>query len=69
MHAAGSRVVLHLLPSGRYGYHQGIVAPSALKAPLNPARPREMTALDLARTIEDFARAAQLAAEAGYDGV
>ena len=69
VHAGGSRVVLQLLHSGRYGYHQHIVAPSALKAPINPATPREMSAADIARTIEDFARAAQLAAEAGYDGV
>src|SRR5688572_2272786 len=69
VHAAGGRVALQLLHSGRYGYHQHIVAPSAVKAPINPATPREMSALDIARTIEDFARAAQLAAEAGYDGV
>ena len=69
VHAAGSRVVLQLLHSGRYGYHPRIVAPSAVKAPINPATPREMSAPDIERTIEDFARAAQLAAEAGYDGV
>ena len=69
VHAAGARIVLQLLHSGRYGYHQRIVAPSAIKAPINPATPREMSAADIARTIEDFGRAAQLAAEAGYDGV
>jgi 2,4-dienoyl-CoA reductase (NADPH2) len=69
VHAAGSRIVLQLLHSGRYGYHQRIVAPSALKAPINPASPREMSEADITRTIADFARAAQLAREAGYDGV
>ncbi|HEV8096477.1 MAG TPA: NADPH-dependent 2,4-dienoyl-CoA reductase [Burkholderiales bacterium] len=69
VHAAGSRIVLQLLHSGRYGYHQRIVAPSALKAPINPVSPREMSEADITRTISDFARAAQLAQEAGYDGV
>jgi 2,4-dienoyl-CoA reductase (NADPH2) len=69
VHAAGARIVLQLLHSGRYGYHQRIVAPSALKAPINPASPREMSEADITRTIADFARAAQLAREAGYDGV
>jgi len=67
--AEGGRIVLQLLHSGRYGYHQRIVAPSPLKAPINPASPREMSAADITRTIADFARAAQLAQEAGYDGV
>ena len=69
VHAAGGRIVLQLLHSGRYGYHKRIVAPSAAKAPINPATPREMTGADITRTIEEFARAAQLASEAGYDGV
>jgi len=69
VHAAGGRIVLQLLHSGRYGYHPRIVAPSPLKAPINPNAPREMSAADIARTIQDFARAAQLAQEAGYDGV
>ena len=69
VHAAGGRIVLQILHSGRYGYHQHIVAPSALKAPINPASPREMSEADITRTILDFARAAQLAQEAGYDGV
>ena len=69
VHSAGGRVVLQLLHSGRYGYHQRIVAPSAIKAPINPATPREMSATDINRTIDDFARSSQLAADAGYDGV
>src|SRR5256885_3803743 len=32
VHEAGGRIVLQLLHSGRYGYHERIVAPSALKA-------------------------------------
>ena len=69
VHAAGGRIVLQLLHSGRYGYHDRIVAPSAVKAPINPNSPREMSAADIGRTIADFVNAARLAQETGYDGV
>jgi 2,4-dienoyl-CoA reductase (NADPH2) len=69
VHEAGGRIVLQLLHSGRYGFHERIVAPSALKSPINPHTPRELTPAEIKRTIDDFARAAALAREAGYDGV
>jgi len=69
VHDAGGRIVLQLLHSGRYGFHERIVAPSALKSPINPHVPREMTPQEIEQTIADFARAAALAREAGYDGV
>jgi 2,4-dienoyl-CoA reductase (NADPH2) len=69
VHEAGGRIVLQLLHAGRYGYHERIVAPSAVKAPINPQSPREMTPAEIRQAIEDFARAAALAREAGYDGV
>jgi 2,4-dienoyl-CoA reductase (NADPH2) len=69
VHDAGGRIVLQLLHSGRYGFHERIVAPSALKSPINPNAPREMSPAEIEQTIDDFARAAALAREAGYDGV
>jgi 2,4-dienoyl-CoA reductase (NADPH2) len=69
VHEAGGRIVLQLLHSGRYGFHERIVAPSALKSPINPHTPRALTAAEIEATIEDFARSAALAREAGYDGV
>ncbi len=69
VHEAGGRIVLQLLHSGRYGFHERIVAPSALKSPINAHAPREMSAPEVEQTIEDFAQAAGLAREAGYDGV
>jgi 2,4-dienoyl-CoA reductase (NADPH2) len=69
VHEAGGRIVLQLLHSGRYGFHERIVAPSAVKSPINPHTPREMTPAEIEQTIDDFARAAALAREAGYDGV
>ena len=69
VHEAGGRIVLQLLHSGRYGFHKRIVAPSALKSPINPHTPRELSAREIEQTIADFARAAMLARAAGYDGV
>ena len=69
VHAAGGKICMQILHTGRYAYHRGSVAPSALKAPISPATPREMTEDDIERTIEDYARCAALAKSAGYDGV
>ena len=67
--AAGGRILLQILHAGRYGYHGEIVAPSPIKSPINRDTPAEMTAAMIAETIADFARAAELALDAGYDGV
>jgi 2,4-dienoyl-CoA reductase (NADPH2) len=52
---AGGRIVLQLLHSGRYGFHDRIVAPSALKSPINPQAPREMSPAEIEQTVADFA--------------
>jgi 2,4-dienoyl-CoA reductase (NADPH2) len=69
VHDAGGRILLQILHTGRYGQHSAIVAPSALRAPINRFTPRAMTAEDIERTVADYVRTAELAAEAGYDGV
>jgi 2,4-dienoyl-CoA reductase (NADPH2) len=69
VHDAGGRIVLQLLHAGRYGFHDRIVAPSAIKSPINPHTPREMSTAAIGETIDDFASASALAREAGYDGV
>jgi 2,4-dienoyl-CoA reductase (NADPH2) len=69
VHDAGGRIVLQVLHSGRYGFHQNIVAPSAVKSGINPGTPRELGAQEIEQTIGDFVRAAVLAQTAGYDGV
>ena len=40
-----------------------------MRAPINPFRPRKLSSRGVDSTIDDFARCAVLAREAGYDGV
>ncbi|GHH50106.1 FAD-dependent oxidoreductase [[Pseudomonas] boreopolis] len=68
-HAHDAKICLQLLHSGRYGYHPLQVAPSKLKAPINPFTPRALSAGGVERQIDAYARAARYAREAGYDGV
>ena len=69
VHAEGGHVCMQILHAGRYGYHPFIVAPSRIKAPINRFTPSELDPAAIDGQIEDFARCAQLAREAGYDGV
>jgi 2,4-dienoyl-CoA reductase (NADPH2) len=69
VHDAGGRICMQILHTGRYGYHPLCVAPSAIKAPINRFRPRELSSHGIRATIQDFIRCAELAREAGYDGV
>src|SRR5258706_8117869 len=66
VHEAGGRIVLQLLHSGRYGFHERIVAPSAIKSSINPHPPRELDAAEVEQIIDEFAASARLAREAGY---
>ncbi|KQY55058.1 NADPH-dependent 2,4-dienoyl-CoA reductase [Lysobacter sp. Root494] len=69
VHAHGSRICLQILHAGRYGYHPLQVAPSKLKAPINPFTPRALSAGGVERQIRAFVRTAKLARDGGYDGV
>ncbi len=69
VHAEGGRIALQLLHFGRYATHEGLVAPSAVAAPISPLTPHPLSDAEVERTIEDFAAAAGLAQVAGYDGV
>ncbi|QNP68581.1 NADPH-dependent 2,4-dienoyl-CoA reductase [Streptomyces roseirectus] len=69
VHAEGGLIALQILHFGRYAYHPDLVAPSALKAPISPHTPRELTGAEVEKTIEDYVRTARLARAAGYDGV
>lgn len=69
VHAEGGKIAMQILHFGRYAYHRDLVAPSALRAPINSHVPHALTADEVEQTIEDFVRCAALAQHAGYDGV
>ena len=69
VHAEGGRICMQILHPGRYAYHPFAVAPSAIKAPITPFKPKALTNGGIERTIKDFIRCAELAQRAGYDGV
>ncbi len=69
VHAAGGRVCMQILHAGRYAYHPLAVAPSPLKSPISPFKPRGLGARGVETQIRAFVRSASLAREAGYDGV
>jgi 2,4-dienoyl-CoA reductase (NADPH2) len=69
VHDAGGKIAMQILHFGRYAYHPELVAPSALKAPINPFRPHALSSDEVEQTIDDYANAAALAQSVGYDGV
>ncbi len=69
VHQEGGKIALQILHTGRYSYQPHLVAPSAIQAPINRFTPHALTHNEILTLIDDFARCAQLAREAGYDGV
>jgi 2,4-dienoyl-CoA reductase (NADPH2) len=69
VHRHDGKICMQLLHAGRYAYHPLSVSASAVKASINPFKPRQIGEFGLRRTIAAFGRAAKLAQEAGYDGV
>lgn len=85
VHAAGSRIVVQLMHTGRYGHPDNLgkggrlLGPSAIawqgkmyvdgKGDQAIPTAQAMTGDDIERAIEEFAKAAELAIGAGFDGV
>jgi 2,4-dienoyl-CoA reductase (NADPH2) len=69
VHQEGGKICMQILHAGRYGYHPFNVAPSALKSPITPFKPRALTSKGVEKQIQAFVDCASLAREAGYDGV
>ncbi|PJX27189.1 NADPH-dependent 2,4-dienoyl-CoA reductase [Psychrobacter sp. L7] len=69
VHKFDSKIIMQILHSGRYGYHPFIVSSSPIKSPITPFKPRKMSVKNIEQTVEDYARCAKLAKQAGYDGV
>jgi 2,4-dienoyl-CoA reductase (NADPH2) len=69
VHDGGGRIAMQILHAGRYGYHPLSVSASGLQAPINPFKPRKLSAWGVERQVKAFVNCALLAREAGYDGV
>jgi len=69
VHKEGGRIAMQILHAGRYAYHPLAVAPSKIKSPISPFKPRELSARGVEKQIAAFVRCAVLAREAGYDGI
>ena len=69
VHRDGGRIAMQILHTGRYAFSEESVSASAIQAPISPFVPHALTEEEIERTIEDFARCAELAQRAGYDGV
>lgn len=69
VHKHGAKILLQILHAGRYGYQPFVMSASAIKSPISPFKPRQMSEKQIIATIEDFAHTAELARKSGYDGV
>jgi len=69
VHAEHGKIAMQILHAGRYAYHPLAVAPSRIRSPITPFTPRELSTSGVEKQIKAFVRCAQLAREAGYDGV
>lgn len=69
VHEADGKICMQILHAGRYAYSPKSVAPSAIQAPINPFKPRELDEEGIEKQIADFVNCAKLAQVAEYDGV
>ncbi|MCP4089717.1 MAG: NADPH-dependent 2,4-dienoyl-CoA reductase [Gammaproteobacteria bacterium] len=69
VHDEGGKICMQVLHTGRYAFNDKLIAPSALKSPINPFTPRAVTTEEVQQQIDDFVNCAALAQQAGYDGV
>jgi 2,4-dienoyl-CoA reductase (NADPH2) len=69
VHQHGGKVCLQILHAGRYAKQEECFGPSSVRSRINRFAPKAMTGAQIEQTIEDYARCAMLAQEAGFDGV
>lgn len=69
VHREDGKICMQILHAGRYAYAPWSVAPSRIKAPINPFTPLPLPSFGVDKTIRNFVHCAELAREAGYDGV
>jgi 2,4-dienoyl-CoA reductase (NADPH2) len=69
VHEAGGRICLQILHAGRYARIAAPVGASDFPSPINRRAIRALADAEVEQTVDDFARCAALARDAGYDGV
>lgn len=69
VHEADGKICMQILHAGRYAYSPKSVAPSAIQAPINPFKPKELDEEGIEKQIQDFINCSLLAQQAEYDGV
>ncbi|MGH2959445.1 MAG: FAD-dependent oxidoreductase, partial [Solirubrobacterales bacterium] len=69
VHAEDGKIALQILHAGRYSYHPFSLSASSGKSPITPFSAKGMSSRTVEKTVNDFADAAVLAREAGYDAV
>ncbi len=69
VHNEGGKICMQILHTGRYAYNPNSVAPSAIKAPINPFLPKELDEVGIEKQIADIVQMAKFAQVGGYDGV
>ena len=69
VHDEGGKILLQILHTGRYAKDDRIVGVSDIRSRINRRVPRTLTSEEIAGYVDDYADAAALARDAGYDGV
>jgi 2,4-dienoyl-CoA reductase (NADPH2) len=69
VHAAGGKIILQVLHTGRYGKTEQLVGASNIPSPINRRVPRALSTAEVWQAIEDYVHCAELAMRAGFDGV
>lgn len=69
VHQYEGKICLQILHTGRYSRTENLIAPSAVKAPINRYIPRAVSAEEIEEEIENFINFSEFCQQAGYDGV
>ncbi|HCF6874159.1 TPA: NADPH-dependent 2,4-dienoyl-CoA reductase [Pseudomonas aeruginosa] len=69
VHEADGKICMQILHAGRYAYSPKSVSASAVQAPINPFKPKELDEEGIEKQIQDFVNCSRLAQQAEYDGV
>jgi len=69
VHKEDGKICMQILSTGRYAFNPNSVAPSAIQAPINPFKPKELDEDGIQKQINDIVQMAVYAQVGGYDGV